>query len=325
MNIVIVYLGGYSENIEKYLRKLTVKANTLGYVTIQESRLPGINLLGPLDNLGNILRENIVDEVVIIVSKGYKDEFLDKYVSICEESGITVKILMDVYNMGIFKLKCENRYGNPVLIYHYIPVNHIQLLIKRIIDIIGSILGLIFTGFISLFLIPAVKIDSPGPVFFKQKRVGLNGRNFILYKFRSMTVDAEYRKKELMQKNEILGDYMFKIKDDPRVTGLGKILRRTSLDEFPQFFNVLKGEMSLVGTRPPTTEEFSRYENIHRRRLRIKPGITGLWQISGRSDLNDFSEVIKLDNRYISEWSIWLDLKIIAKTIIVLLCKKGAY
>ena len=175
----------------------------------------------------------------------------------------------------------------------------------------------------TVFLAPAILIESRGPLIFKQKRVGKNGRFFYVYKFRSMYKDAEERKKALMEKNEMKG-LMFKMTDDPRITKVGKFIRKTSLDELPQFFNILKGDMSLVGTRPPTVGEFKMYESYHKRRLSMKPGLTGMWQVSGRSDIEDFEEVVRLDLEYIDNWSIGLDIKIILKTIGVIFKHKGA-
>ena len=203
-------------------------------------------------------------------------------------------------------------------------------------DICGGIVGCILTGIIFIFIAPAIYIQSPGPIFFKQKRIGQNGKHFYMYKFRSMYMDAEERKKALMKQNKMSDGMMFKIDDDPRIigsekkdkngnpAGIGNFIRRTSLDEFPQFFNVLKGDMSLVGTRPPTLDEWEKYDLHHRVRMSIKPGITGLWQISGRSDITDFEEVVRLDREYIQNWSIWLDLKILVKTVGVVLRHEGA-
>ena len=211
-----------------------------------------------------------------------------------------------------------------------------QILCKRIMDICGGIVGCILTGIIFIFIAPAIYIQSPGPIFFKQKRIGQNGKQFYMYKFRSMYMDAEERKKALMEQNKMSDGMMFKIDDDPRIigsekkdkngnpAGIGNFIRRTSLDEFPQFFNVLKGDMSLVGTRPPTLDEWEKYDLHHRVRMSIKPGITGLWQISGRSDITDFEEVVRLDREYIQNWSIWLDLKILVKTVGVVLRHEGA-
>ena len=190
-------------------------------------------------------------------------------------------------------------------------------------DVAGGIVGSLVTVLLCLVIVPAIHLESPGPAIFKQVRIGRNGRRFCIYKFRSMYMDAEERKKELMKKNEMKG-LMFKIKDDPRITKVGKFLRKTSLDEFPQFFNVLKGDMSLVGTRPPTEDEFLQYEEHHKRRLSLKPGITGLWQVSGRSDIHDFEEVVSLDLEYIDKWSVWLDIRLLIQTVYVVLFHRGA-
>ena len=171
-----------------------------------------------------------------------------------------------------------------------------------------------------------IKLDSKGPVIFKQERVGMNGRHFKMFKFRSMVADAEARKKELEDQNKVSGGLMFKIEDDPRITRVGKFIRKTSIDELPQLFNVLFGTMSLVGTRPPTVDEVEKYDMGHWRRLSIKPGITGMWQTSGRSEITDFEEVVSLDKQYIDQWSIWLDIKILFKTVFqVFLKRTGAY
>ena len=200
-----------------------------------------------------------------------------------------------------------------------------QLLVKRLMDIAGGLVGCIFTGIIYIFIAPIMKVKSPGPVFFSQVRMGKNGKPFKIYKFRSMYADAEERKKELMEKNNIKDGLMFKMDDDPRIIkGIGHFIRKTSLDEFPQFWNILKGDMSLVGTRPPTMDEWDKYELHHRRRLAIKPGLTGMWQVSGRSEITDFEEVVELDTKYIEQWSIGLDIKILFKTVTVVFTGSGA-
>jgi lipopolysaccharide/colanic/teichoic acid biosynthesis glycosyltransferase len=197
------------------------------------------------------------------------------------------------------------------------------LFYKRILDFSGGIIGCLVMLLMYPFVAIAIKIDSDGPVFFKQKRVGRNGRVFMLYKFRTMYPDAEKRKKDLLQHNEMNG-LMFKMKNDPRVTRVGRFLRKYSLDEFPQFINVLKGEMSLVGTRPPTSEEVARYEKWHRRRVSMKPGITGLWQVSGRNTIQDFDKVVGLDLKYLDGWRFSRDLMILFKTVWVVLSRRGA-
>ena len=198
-----------------------------------------------------------------------------------------------------------------------------DLMLKRAMDLAGALVGcLISVPIIAVVAIP-LKLESPGPLFFRQQRVGLNGRIFNMYKLRSMYVDAEERKKELMDRNEMNG-LMFKMENDPRITRVGRFIRRTSIDELPQFFNVLKGDMSLVGTRPPTVDEYRQYESHHKRRLSMKPGITGLWQVSGRSDIENFEDVVKLDVQYIDHWSLGLDLKLLCKTVAVVFAGRGA-
>ncbi len=212
-----------------------------------------------------------------------------------------------------------------------------ELVAKRLFDIFAGILGCLATGIIFIFIAPIIYAKSPGPIFFAQERIGRNGKTFKMYKFRSMYMDAEKRKAELMAKNSIQDGMMFKIEDDPRIIGsekkdkngkpkgIGNFIRNTSLDEFPQFFNVLKGDMSLVGTRPPTLDEWKKYENRHRIRMSAKPGITGMWQVSGRSSITDFEQVVALDRYYIENWSLGLDIKIIAKTILIVLKRDGAF
>ena len=191
------------------------------------------------------------------------------------------------------------------------------------IDILGALVGLLITAVTYVFVGIAIKLDSPGPILFSQVRIGKNGRRFKIYKFRSMYIDAERRKKDLEAQNEMKG-LMFKMEDDPRVTRVGRFIRKMSIDELPQFWNVLKGDMSLVGTRPPTEDEFEQYTPYYRRRLCMTPGLTGLWQVSGRSNVGSFDDVVKLDLHYIDHWSLSLDLKILFQTIIVVLFGKGA-
>ncbi|MDR9404878.1 MAG: sugar transferase, partial [Halothece sp. Uz-M2-17] len=193
---------------------------------------------------------------------------------------------------------------------------------KRLIDIIGALVGLSITAILYIFIAPAIYFDDPGPIFFRQTRVGLHGQTFCIWKFRSMVKDAEKHKH--LVTNEAEG-YIFKNQNDPRITRIGHFLRRTSLDEFPQFLNVLKGEMSLVGTRPPTPDEVSQYLPHHFKRLQVKPGLTGEWQVNGRSMVKDFEEIVNMDLLYQRQWSLGYDLKLIFKTVVVVFTKQGAY
>lgn len=251
--------------------------------------------------------------------------------------GITVNYTMAAITNGkwehteMAKLGAYNVVTNGV---HFVSPG--QVIVKRIMDICGGIIGCLITGILCLFIGPAIYLADPGPIFFSQVRIGENGKHFKVYKFRSMYMDAEERKAELQSKNRIKDGMMFKMDDDPRIIGshikksngkpggIGNFIRNTSLDEFPQFYNVLVGQMSLVGWRPCTIEEWEKYELKHRIRASMKPGITGMWQISGRSTITDFDEVVRLDREYIENWSLALDVKILLKTIGVVLSRKGA-
>jgi exopolysaccharide biosynthesis polyprenyl glycosylphosphotransferase len=280
-------------------------------------------VVGNKDTLIEYCKKDIVDEILF-----FTDMTADNMPEILHEissMGITVHLSIQSLNLNMDSpLTVSNIAEYPVITFAYRFMSFRQVLIKRIIDIIFSVIGSIVTLLLTIILGPIIKADSPGPIFFKQQRVGKNGRYFNMYKFRSMYVDAEERKKSLMEQNEMSNSLVFKMDNDPRITKVGAFLRKTSLDEFPQFFNILKGDMSLIGTRPPTVEEFKQYQSYHKMRLSIKPGLTGLWQVSGRSDITDFEEIVRLDVKYINEWSIALDIKIIFKTIFVVLLRKGA-
>ncbi len=213
--------------------------------------------------------------------------------------------------------------GKPMLTFAAAEHNQFALIVKRIFDFLVGLVGTVLSLPIILLVAIPLLIESPGPLIFKQKRVGKNGRVFHIYKLRSMYKDAEARKAALMEQNQMSG-HMFKMKDDPRITKVGKFIRRTSIDELPQFWNILRGDMSFVGTRPPTVAEYEQYDNHHKRRLSLMPGLTGLWQVSGRSDITDFEDVVKLDCTYIDNWSLWLDCKIILKTIPAVFGNRGA-
>lgn len=285
--------------------------------------IEGIDVVASRNNLYEMAKLNVVDEVFINIPRAYMPE-LEEMVLEFEKMGITVHINIDFLGNMRLKEKTINEYaGHQVITFSSVLFDSRHALIKRFVDIIGSLVGCIFTLIITLILAPAIIIESRGPIFFSQIRIGKNGRRFKIYKFRSMYKDAEQRKLELMDQNEIQG-LMFKMTDDPRITRVGKFIRKTSLDEFPQFFNVLMGDMSLVGTRPPTEDEFLQYEARHKRRLSLKPGLTGLWQVSGRSDINNFEDVVKMDLEYIDNWSILFDLKLVIKTLAVIFVGRGS-
>jgi exopolysaccharide biosynthesis polyprenyl glycosylphosphotransferase len=279
--------------------------------------------IGSVDGLAEILRNNEIDEVVFAID-GNKAIELSTHLDICRKIGIQVRILPALWTQGETTLSVEYCQKVPFLTINSSNINASGLLYKRVLDIVGSLVG----TFIFLVLFPfvafAIKRESEGPILFRQKRVGQHGRVFNLYKFRSMYDNAELRKAELAGQNKMNGA-MFKMENDPRITEVGRWLRKYSIDEIPQFLNVLKGEMSLVGTRPPTLDEVSHYMPEHLRRISAKPGITGLWQISGRNQIKDFEKVVELDCRYLDTWRFRNDLYILMKTFIVVLKRKGAF
>lgn len=284
--------------------------------------IAGYPVLGVLNKNMEYIHENIIDEVFIHLNPG---EFLaEKYMDIFLQIGLTVHFDLDGLTGLGSPAYIEAFSGRTVITASMKVATPGKFFIKRAMDIIGGFIGIIVTGIACIFVVPAIKMADPGPAFFSQERVGKNGRRFKIYKFRSMYMDAEERKKDLLDKNEMQG-LMFKMENDPRIIkGVGKFIRDTSIDELPQFWNVLKGDMSLVGTRPPTVEEYEMYEMHHLKRISIKPGITGMWQTSGRNDITDFEEVVRLDTQYITNWGISLDIKILFKTILVVLKKEGA-
>ena len=281
-----------------------------------------IPVIADSEDLYEQFKTKVVDEVFIHLPDSSREK-IEELIIKFESMGVTVHVNIDYFNNVIAHKTTELFADFTVLSYEASTFDYRRLLIKRVIDIAGALVGLSITAVLTPFIALAIKLDSKGPVFFSQTRVGKNGRYFKLYKFRSMYTDAEVRKKELLSQNEMDGP-MFKLENDPRITKIGAFLRKTSLDELPQFFNILIGNMSLVGTRPPTVEEFNQYDLYYRRRLSIKPGLTGLWQISGRSDITNFKEVVKLDLEYIDNWSLTSDIRILLMTIWVVVMKKGA-
>ena len=317
----------------------------------QDYKITGVAVMdsteGLPDRFDGVQIKPLNDSTIRLISRGWVDEvfilqpdnltFPTKFLDELMEMGITVNYSMSVLDDERWPVTDIRKLGPyKVLTNSFSFASAGQLLLKRVLDILGGIVGCILTGIIFLFIAPAIYVKSPGPIFFKQERVGRNGKTFQMYKFRSMYLDAEERKAELMAQNDNEDGMMFKMADDPRIIGsekkdkngkpkgIGNFIRNTSLDEFPQFFNVLKGEMSLVGTRPPTLDEWRKYDLEHRIRMSIKPGITGMWQVSGRSEIKNFDEVVRLDRDYIQNWSLLMDLKILLKTVEVVLLRKGA-
>lgn len=283
----------------------------------------GIPVTAGYSDMVKYVKDEAIDEVFLDVPYATGNS-LRPYIMEFENMGVVVHLNIEfLESFSDFRTSFSMLGAMPVITFanNYYDAN--KMMIKRMMDIIGALIGIVITLIVTVFLAPALLIESKGPLIFKQKRVGRNGRYFYIYKFRSMYNDAEERKKALMEQNEMKG-LMFKMSDDPRITKVGKFIRKTSIDELPQFFNVLFGDMSLVGTRPPTVDEFKQYESYHKRRLSMKPGITGMWQTSGRSNIEDFEEVVKLDLEYIDNWSIGLDVKIIFKTIAAIFKRKGA-
>lgn len=302
----------------------TITSENLEYVT----EIGGIPIVANKDNFIDWVRAESVDEIFINMPYAADKTVTDSFIEELKSMGIVIHTnlpnLEKLIETNEFEnFTCEVYAKYPFATLSVVSHNPTLLCLKRIFDFIGALAGLIVSAPVILITAIPLLIESPGPLFFKQQRVGKNGRLFNIYKLRSMYVDAEERKKELMKDNKMDG-LMFKMDDDPRITKVGKFIRKTSIDELPQFWNVLKGDMSLVGTRPPTIDEFEQYENHHKRRLSMRPGITGMWQVSGRSDITDFEEVVKLDCQYIDNWSAWLDIKILFKTVKVVLTHDGA-
>lgn len=289
-----------------------------GFVVMDEDmvgqEIDGVKVVANAHSMMTYIKNEIVDEVYIDVNESIRSH-LNPMVMHLEDMGITVHIRIEVLDGFDGYSTSLGMVGSvPVVTFANREFDYKMLAVKRAMDIAGSIVGMLIMLIAMIFVVPAIKIESKGPVFFKQKRVGKNGRYFYIYKFRSMYQDAEERKKELLAQNEMSG-LMFKMKDDPRITKVGKFIRKTSIDELPQFINVFLGDMSLVGTRPPTVNEFKQYEGHHKRRLSMKPGITGMWQAYGRKTVTDFEDIVKMDLDYIDNWSIGLDIKILFKTV----------
>jgi exopolysaccharide biosynthesis polyprenyl glycosylphosphotransferase len=296
----------------------------LAFVDIdcEGQELNGIPIIAGLDNLLEVTTQMAMDEVFINAPE-LSQRKIEELIRGFDAMGVNCHYNLSLSVKGAGYSIVDDFGGYTVVTYTRFRSSYKRLLIKRLMDIFGGMLGAVITILFYPFVALAVKLESRGPVFFSQVRIGRNGRRFKIYKFRSMYRDAEERKKELEAQNEING-LMFKIENDPRITKVGKFIRKTSIDELPQFFNVVKGDMSLVGTRPPTVDEFEKYNQHYRRRISMTPGLTGLWQVSGRSEIENFDEVVSYDLQYIDSWNLRLDIKILFKTLAVVFSGKGS-
>jgi exopolysaccharide biosynthesis polyprenyl glycosylphosphotransferase len=278
--------------------------------------------LGSLDNLAVLVQDEAIDEVIITLPWQYHRKIM-AIMAQCERENVRARIVPDLFQMTLSRMTITEMAGIPLIGVRQVHISPFTRLMKRAVDVAFSLLVLIFTAPLMGLIAMAIKLDSPGPVLFRQGRMGKGGKPFTVCKFRSMMIGADEQKELLRDLNEADGP-IFKIKDDPRVTRLGRWLRRFSLDELPQFYNVLRGDMSIIGPRPPLPEEVTQYQPWHMRRLEIAPGITGLWQVSGRSEL-PFDEMALLDIYYVEQWSPALDLKILLRTVPTILFGDGAY
>lgn len=324
-NILVVGTGSLAQDFIRVVKEnKDWKIKILGILDWEKSQkgkfLHGVQVVGILEDLPQIIKNKHIDYIVYAVPRRFLST-IERSISICEKMGVSTCILADYFPNRISKQKLFTLEDKPFIFNSYAPQKEQGVWLKEILDRILSFILIILLSPLFLLIVFLVKISSKGPVLFKQQRVGLNGRRFTLYKFRTMVENAEKLKQTLSDKNEMEGP-VFKIKEDPRITKLGKFLRKTSLDELPQLFNVLFGDMSLVGPRPPLPEEVSQYDLWHRRRLCVKPGLTCLWQVNGRNKIN-FENWMKLDLEYIDNWSLFLDFKILLKTIPAVLSGSG--
>lgn len=324
-NILIAGAGPRGQRAaEHLLRHPELNIRVIGFVDPHRRglwRFRDIPFLGHPDNIAAIISRNHIDYVVMANEPSDFEQSRATF-EIVEQMGIKICLLPDIYERSISKCRSFALNGQPVLLYHSVPENRAAILVKKLLDRVGAAVGIILTSPLMLVTAIAIKIDSEGPVIYRQKRTGCNGRVFDMLKFRTMTNGAEHLKNQLRHLNEMSGP-VFKIKNDPRVTHVGRFLRKYSIDELPQLFNVLKGDMSLVGPRPPLPREVEQYAPWQHRRLSVKPGVTCLWQVNGRNKI-DFDEWMKLDLRYIDRWSLKEDIRILAETVPTVLKGSGS-
>lgn len=325
--VMVVTSEAEAEHVMQQIEKDAAWSYEVGAMAMMDvnhigEKIHGVPVVATEENVIDVARQSAVD-VVLLYCPHMNNQELELLVQSFLAMGVVCHNCVEQF---VFEIPCSSVgkfAGMPVMTYVMTEMDYRRMLIKRLMDIVGGSVGALITLLLTPFVALAIKLESKGPVFFSQVRIGKNGRRFKMYKFRSMYIDAEERKKELMSQNEVKG-LMFKMDNDPRITKVGQFIRKTSIDELPQFFNVLKGDMSLVGTRPPTVDEFEQYNIYYRRRLSITPGLTGMWQVSGRSDIKDFDDVVKLDLKYIDEWSLKQDVKILLQTVGVVLLGRGS-
>lgn len=289
-----------------------------------------IEVLGQLDlgqlkiqRLVELLHEHSINGVILSARRAYFEQ-VDAVLEACEREGVESWLVADFFKTQISRTTFDDFNGRPMLVFRTVPEPSWQSVLKQLLDFFGALIILAILALPLAVVALLIKLTSPGPIFFRQLRSGLNGQPFMLYKFRTMVTNAEQLKHELAAMNEMTGP-VFKVTNDPRITKIGRVLRKFSIDEFPQLWNVLRGEMSLVGPRPLPVDEVKRfYDLAHRRRLSVKPGLTCLWQISGRNNVKDFKDWVRLDLEYIDNWSLWLDIKILWWTVPVVLTGAGA-
>lgn len=315
-----------NQTVDQLKNRVDINYEIVALACVDEDRkgvvVDGITVTAQHDDVIETARQMPLDEAFINLPD-YDKRYVKNIIHELESMGVTCHYNIDIIDGAQKEIIVDSFAGYTVVTY---AINHFdsrRMMVKRLMDIAGGLVGLLITAVLFPFVALAIKLDSKGPILFAQTRIGKNGRRFKIYKFRSMYIDAEERKKELEAQNEMQG-LMFKMENDPRITKVGRFIRKTSIDELPQFFNIVKGDMSLVGTRPPTEDEFEQYSSHYRRRLSMTPGLTGLWQISGRSDIVDFDEVVKLDLEYIDNWSLGWDIKILFKTVGAVLWGRGS-
>lgn len=326
--VMIVTEADYAEELLEHIMASKPWNYEVTSIAILDSdyegeKIKGIPVVAGKHDLFDVSRQMPLDQVFMYLP-GFPAQEIRSYIMDFETMGVVCHYNVEMKELNLEGKRAGHFAGYAVMTFSMQYFDYRRMIVKRFMDIVGGLIGSLFTILITPIVALAVRMESKGPVFFTQTRIGKNGRRFKIYKFRSMYIDAEQRKKELQAQNEMGDNLMFKMEHDPRITKVGKFLRKTSIDEFPQFFNVLKGDMSLVGTRPPTEDEFEQYNNYYRRRMSITPGLTGMWQVKGRGVVTEFEDVVKLDLEYIDHWSLLLDLKIMFQTVGVVLFGKGA-